>query len=1048
MSDSEDPKAEGSIGWMARNSIAANLLMIVLLGGGLFFAVNMQKEVFPEYTLDVVTVSVGYPGAAPSEVEQGILLPVEEAVQGVDGIKQMNSQAREGRGWVTVELVAGADRMKVFQDIDQAVNRIRTFPEDIDQLDVNLRTSQRQVLRLSLYGDVEYWTLRQLGERLRDQLRANEAISQVQLNRVLPYETQVEISRDTLREYDLTLNQVARIIRSSSEDVAAGSVETASGEIALRMKERKQFSDEFGQIEVVSGDSGEAVTLGEIAKITDGFEDGGFVSQFNGKPAIQIGVYRIGDQSPLEIARAVEDEMAAFEMGLPPGVEWRISSNDAEDFRQRVGLVVENGLLAILIVMTILSLFLELRLAFWVMMGMVISFFGGILFLPMVDVSINMITLFGFLIVLGIVVDDAIVVGENVYEHRQQGKGAMESAIKGTKQVAGPVIFSILSNIVAFIPLMMLPGEMGKFWGPLPVVVIIVLAVSLFEALYILPAHLGHRKRLGNTRTGISKFCHDKQRVFANAFDRVVDTKYRTLLRKALKYRYVTFVSAVSLLVVSLNYSQSAHMGMIYMPEVAAHEIEAGIRLPVGVTPDKAAEVAQTVTDATIRMVEEHGLHTTVAGVSTNVRRGSFVDCEIVMLPPDVAELNANQIIELWRDNIGDLPGISQIKFEAEAGPGGARDGIRIDLSHTDNDVLEKVTQSLVATAESYANTRDVNDNFNRGQTQFDFTLRPEGAAMGFTPELVGQELRSSFYGALALRMMRGTNEVEVRVKLPAEERKEIFHLENMIIQSPSGVEVPFMEVVDLDQAGAFATINRVDGLRRISVSMDAEAKRSASQLIKEFDEVVLPALRADYPGLTWSFRGQNAEMQEATESLKVGFLFAIFVIYALLAVAFHSYVQPFVVLIAIPFGAIGAIMGHMMLGYDLSIVSIMGLIALSGVVVNDSLIMVDYTNNLRKKHPVAKAVEMAGVRRFRPIFLTTLTTFGGLAPIIFEKSMQTQYLIPMAISLGFGIVFSTAIILLLVPSLYLILEDVKGLFAKKKSAEGKIALPRTASKV
>ncbi|MEM7672262.1 MAG: efflux RND transporter permease subunit, partial [Verrucomicrobiota bacterium] len=346
---------------------------------------------------------------------------------------------------------------------------------------------------------------------------------------------------------------------------------------------------------------------------------------------------------------------------------------------------------------------------------------------------------------------------------------------------------------------------------------------------------------------------------------------------------------------------------------------------------------------------------------------------------------------------------------------------------------LEKATIALVAAAESYENTRDVNDNFNRGKTQFDFTLRPEGTAMGFTPEYVGRELRSSFFGALALRMMRGTNEVEVRVKLPAEERKEIYHLENMIITSPDGIEVPLMEVVDLNSTEAFATINRRDGLRRISVSMDADPKRTASQLIKEFDQVVLPAIRADYPGLTWSFEGQNADMREATSTLWIGFSFALFVIYALLAIAFRSYVQPFVVLVAIPFGIIGAIIGHIILGYDLSLISIMGVIALSGVVVNDSLIMVDYANNLRKKHSIWRAVEMAGVRRFRPIFLTTLTTFGGLAPMIFEKSMQAQYLIPMAISLGFGIVFSTGIILLLVPCLYMILEDIKALKVSSK---------------
>ena len=1029
MSALQGKPGEGTIGWMARNSIAANLAMVILLVGGLFFAANMQKEVFPEFELDIVTVNVGYPGAAPSDVEQGILLSVEEAIEGVDGIREITSSAREGRGSVTVELVSGADRMKVFQDIDQAVNRIRTFPDDIDEPDVELRSRQQEVMQLVLYGPVAAWTLRKLGERLRDQLRANDKITQVSLGRTLDYVTHVEISRDRQREYGLTLSDVARIIQASSEDIAAGTVETGSGEILLRMNERKQFAEEFGGIEIIPSEFGSSITLADIAMIRDGFEEAGYPSRFNAQPSIQIEVYRVGDQSPLEIAEAVEKEMAAFETSLPPGVHWRIDSNDAEEFRRRQGLVAENGLMAVAIVLFILALFLGLRLAFWVMMGMVISFFGGILFIPMVDISLNMITLFGILIVLGIVVDDAVVIGENIYEYRQQDEDALPAAIRGAKEIAGPVIFSILTNIVAFIPLMMIPGETGKFWYPLPVVVVIILAVSLFEALYILPCHLGHQKRVRDSRRGVNLFFHEQQQKFANAFNSFVNTKYRWFLDKALKFRYVTLTTAVALFAIAMNYSTSAHMGMILMPEVAADEIEAGVRLPVGVTPDKAAEVANNVTEATLRMFEEHGLETTAEGVKTNVRGGSFVDVEIVMLPPDVAELTANEVIDLWREEIGDLPGVTQITFETESGPGGWRQDISIDLSHNNIEVLAKATKALVAIAESYNNTRDVSDNYRHGKKQLDFRLRPEGRAFGLTPEYVGEQLRASFYGALAIRLLRGTNEVEVRVKLPKEERKDIYHLEDLIIQTPDGSEVPLLEVVDMQPSEAFTSINRRNGRRIVNVSMDVEPKRAVTQVIRKLNEVELPALRADYPGLTWSFEGSDAEMRRATNKLWVGYGFALSAIYALLAIAFRSYLQPLIVLSAIPFGIIGAVIGHILLGYDISLISLMGVIALSGVVVNDSLIMVHFANNKRKDTSAYDAIIQAGLRRFRPIFLTTATTFGGLTPIILETSLQAQYLIPMAISLGFGIVFSTAIILVLVPALYLILEDIKGVF-------------------
>lgn len=1032
MSKDEDQHApktgEGVIGWMARNSIAANLLMVILLVGGIWTAVNIQKEVFPEFQLDIVTVNVGYPGAAPAEVEQGILLPVEETVRGVDGIKEITSTAREGSGSVSIELVPGTDRMRAFQDIDQAVNRIRTFPDDIDEPEVSLQTRQREVLEVVLYGDVNIWTLRQLAERLRERMLSDPRITQIELGRSADFVTHVEIPRAKLREYNLTLNDVAQIIGDSSDDVAAGVVETSTGEILLRMKERKQWADQYANIEIIASDDGASVRLSDIATIEDGFEEGSFHSQFNQVPSTEINIYRIGDQSPLTIAEAVEEIMADFETTLPPGVSWRIDSNSAEEFRQRLSLLMENGVMAMIIVLTILAIFLEFRLAFWVMMGMTMSFVGGIMFLPMVDVSINMVSMFAFLIVLGIVVDDAIVVGENIYEYRQQGMDLMTAAVRGAKDIAGPVVFSIITNVVAFIPLLFIPGETGLFWWPLPVVVIIVLLVSLFEALYILPSHLGHAKKGGGGGNKVGQKLHGYQQCFSKGFSRFVDKHYRRFLDMCLRNRYVTITAALALFFIVGSYATSAHMGMINMPEVSADEIEAGVRLPVGVTPAQAAQVAQEVTDATQRMFDKHNLYEVAEGIKTNVRRGSFVDVEIVMRPPDEHDTTAAEIIELWREEIGDIQGVDQITFEAESGPGGWRKDITVDLSHNDIDMLEKATEAFVEKARSFSNTVDVNDNYNKGKNQIDFNLLPEGRALGLTSEDVGQQIRDAFYGALALRQLRGTNEIEVRVKLPHEERKDLHNLEDLVILTPSGQEVPLLDVVDITYGEAFTTIDRRDGRRVVSVSMNVEPKRTMSQVVEAFNNDVLPQMRADFPGLTWTFEGTQAEMRESTDTLYAGMLLALFIIYALLAVAFGSYVQPLIVLIAIPFGAIGAVIGHMLLGYDLSLISFMGIIALAGVVVNDSLIMVDYANRLRKDMPAFDAIHHAGLRRFRPIFLTTATTAGGLIPIILERSMQAQYLIPMAISLGFGIVFATTIILLLVPCLYMALEDVKGL--------------------
>ena len=1037
MEKPEDKKVrkEGAIAFMARNSIAANLLMIILIGGGIWTMFNIQKEVFPQFQLDYVEVNVVYPGAAPAEVEQGILLPVEEAIRGIQGIKEITSTANEGSGNILIELVAGTDRMQAFQDIDQGVRRIQTFPDDIERPQVNLQARQRDVMEIAIYGESDIWTLRILAERLRNRLLGDPQITQVEIGNVPDYVTHIEIPRHNLRQYNLTLGQVADIVAQSSEDVPAGAVETHSGEILLRMKERKQWAKEFGDITIVSSPSGARVSLQDIATITDGFEETGFHGQFNQSPSVDLSIYRIGDQSPLDIEETVLEIMEDFQ--LPPGVQFRIDSNSAEDYRERLSLLTENGIMAIVIVLVILALFLEYRLAFWVMMGMAISFIGGIIFLPLFGLSINMISMFGFLVVLGIVVDDAIVVGENIHEYRQKGLSAIDAAIAGTKDVSKPVIFSILTTIIAFVPLLFMPGETGKFWWPLPAVVIVILAVSLLEALFILPSHLGHLKE--KKTKGWTARLEKLQESFAKGYERIIDKYYRPLLDLCLKYRYITLSAAIALLLIVGGYGYSDHMGMIMMPEVAADEIEAGVRLPVSTTPEQAARVAEEITESTRRMFEEHNLYEVAEGVKTNVRGQNFIDVEIVMLPPDERDMSARELIALWRDNIGDIAGVDQITFEAERGPGGYQQDISVDLSHADINVLEKASKTFLEQMEAFENTRDLNDNYDKGKIQYDFKLLPEGRNLGLTSNEVGRQVRDAFFGALAMRQLRSTNEIEVRVKLPLEERRDIDNLESFLVRTPTGVEVPLLDVVKVEQREAFTSINRRDGRRVVNVGMDVEPANAVSQVLASVQNEVLPQLRADYPGLTWSFEGSQADMRESTNSLWSGFSMAMLIIYALLAIAFSSYSQPIIVLSAIPFGIVGAVIGHILLGYDLSVVSLMGVIALSGVVVNDSLIMIDYANKQRETSSVYEAIHEAGLRRFRPIMLTTLTTFGGLTPIILETSSQAEYLIPMAISLGFGIVFATSIILVIVPCLYLVLEDVsllikEGRIVKRKA--------------
>jgi len=1019
--------SSGPIDWMARNIVSANLIMAFLLVGGIVMAFFITKEVTPDATLDIVEVRVSYPGASPEEVETGILLPVEEAVRGLEIVEEITSEAEENRGSVNVELTTGTSRERGLQLINQAVAAINTFPDGAEEPDVRLDTQRRDVLELRLMGDTSHWALFQLAEQVRDQLVREGAVTQVEIDRNPQRIIHVEIKQDTLREHGLTLEDVADKIAEASEDVPGGRLETQKGNLAVRVKGRKQWANEFAAIPIIDSPSGEPIRLEDIADVRDGFEETMFFSEFSGVPDVELGVYRVGDQTPTQVARAVEDAMIRMEPQLPAGVTWKITDNRAEEYDQRLSLLLQNGVLGLLLVLVLLGVFLQYRLAMWVTIGMLTSFVGTLIFLPMLGVSINMISMFAFLVALGIVVDDAIVVGENIYEYRERGMKPMDAAIQGVKDVATPVTFGVITNCVAFAPLLFVPGEFGLVWATVPAVVIAVFVISLLEALFILPAHLGHTTKEDDNP--VSRFLHKRQQSFSGWVRGRIQAWYRPVLELAVEHRYITLAAAFALVTATVGYAVSDRMAMILMPRVPSQEFAASARMPSDVTDAEAIRVADQLTAAALKVIEENGGDRLAEGVKSNVY-GTTVSVDVILTRLDPRPITTEKFEELWRAETGPIPAASSLSFEMEGGFGFWRPDVVIHLSHPSIDTLTRASESLVQRLKEYEVTSDVNDSYERGSARLDFTLNERGEALGLTPAELGRQIRNAFQGADAQRFLRGPNEVRVRVKLPDAEQDSEHHIENLMLRTPSGADVPLSEVANVTAGSTFQSIQRRQGNRVVTVDMDVTPSSELSRMLSTIRTEVMPQLQADFPGLIWSFEGRQAEMRESITALVAGLGMALLAIYALIAMPFQNYIQPIIVMGAVPFGAFGAILGHILLGHNLSVLSLMGMVGLAGVMVNDSLIMVDYANRLRRNDdlPAREAIILAGVRRFRPIMLTTLTTFGGLAPIIFETSRQAQFLIPMAISLAFGILFATPVILLVIPCLYTAVADLGAL--------------------
>jgi len=1045
--DASSPPEEkrGPIAWMAGHSVAANLIMLLCLVGGFIALRSIKQEVFPEITIDAVRISVAYPGSSPEEIEEGMILAVEEAVRGLEGVYEVNSVAREGSGRITVELLTGADIQKVVQDIKSEIDRIRTFPDDAEDPEVSAVGHKREVLSVMVYGEVEDLVLNAIAEQIRDQFLHDPGITQVDIESVPSLEIGIHIPQENLRRYGITLSDIAGRLRSASLDIPGGGIKTESGEILVRLKERRNWGRQFKKLPVISTPDGGQVLLEQIAEIRDGFEETERYTQYNGLPAVEVEVFRVGDQTPIQVADAVRRQLAKIESNLPPGVKVTIERDRSEVFMQRVNLLLKNGAIGLALVLILLGLFLEARVAFWVMMGIPISFMGSFLILPAADMTVNMMTLFAYIISLGIVVDDAVIVGENVYRYRQEGLSVLQASIRGAREVAMPVTFSILTNIVTFLPIYFIPGTMGNIFKMIPVVVIIVFIISLGESLFILPAHLGHQRK--PRRWGPFAWLHDRQQAFSRGFRRFVRNVYGPFIKWVLfeRHRYFTIAIALSLLGIMLSYPLSGRMGLGLFPAAESDYSQATVLLPFGAPVEKTEAVMKRVFAGARKVVAECGREELVEGILSDVGRGGshMGRMRVLLADADVRDeiMSTGEFTDRWREAVGEIAGVEYMKFASDVGgPGGRRRAITLELSHRDIGVLERASAELAEKLKTYPRVKDVDDGFQPGKAQLDFKIKPEGKSLGLTASEVARQVRGALYGTEVVRQQRGRNEIKIMVRLPSSERASEQTINEFMVRTPAGTFVPLMEIATVERGRAYTAINRRNGRRVVRVSADVTPRSKIDEVLAGVQADDLPDLLARFEGLQYSFQGHRADMRESMGALKVSFVFALMAIYALLAIPFRSYTKPFVVMASIPFGVVGAILGHLIMGYDLALPSLFGIVALSGVVVNDSLIMIDFAIRREGAGLLPRsAIHEAAMQRFRPVLLTTLTTFGGLAPMIFETSRQARFLIPMAISLGFGILFATFITLILVPCFYLVVADLKAL----SSLGASVAVPK-----
>ena len=1038
------------IAWFARNGVAANLLMFLIIAMGIYSVKNrIPLEVFPSFELDVVTVQFIYRGATPEESEEGVVLRVEEAIHDIEGIKEIRATAGEGNARVTIEVESGYDPRALLDDIKNKVDAISTFPAEVERPIYSLAQHRREVISVVIAGDTSELALRQLGERVRDDLTALPGISQVELTAVRDYEVSVSLTPNALESYGLTLNQVAEAIRRSSLDLSAGEVRTNSGDFLVRTRGQAYTQKDFEKVVILSRPDGTHLTLADIATVQDGFEETPLAPSFNGRPAVLIEVFRVGDQNSIDIADGVKAYVDKAQAWLPEGMEMAYWRDDSRIVKARLSTLSRSALQGGILIFFLLALFLRMSVAIWVCIGIPISFMGALIVMPEMGATINIVSLFAFIVVLGIVVDDAIVTGENIYSHLQHEKDSTMAAIRGTQEVSIPVTFGVLTTAAAFLPLFFVEGVRGQIFAQIPIVAISALLFSLIESKLILPSHMKHIRAYHDDPEKHGWLVRNQQR-FANGFERLIIERYQPVLKSALNQRYITWALFASALILSIAIIASGQLRFVFFPRVQSETARASLTMNPG-TPfeqtqgeiHRMTEAAQALQAKYIDPVTEESIIINILGTTgeggfgqgrgANIGRVMF---EIVSPEKRSLKITSSELVSEWREMIGSIAGAQELTYRAEIGRGGSP--LEVRLKGTDMDRLTSIANQVQARMGEYTGVFDVATSVGNGKQQIELRLKPEAELLGITLEQLARQVRGGFFGVEAQRIQRGREDVRVMVRYPEEERNSLADLEQMRIRSPAGAEVPLSEVAYVSFGRSDDSILRIDRRRVVNISADVDKQNADIEVIKADLLNYVKTLVAPFPGLDAELSGEAEEQRDSFDSLRLGAMFVLFVIYALLAIPFKSYGQPLIVMSVIPFGLVGAVIGHLLLGKDLSLISFMGMLALTGVVVNDSLVLVDYVNKRRAEGmPLFEAVSTAGAARFRAVMLTSLTTFAGLMPLIFEQTTQAQFLIPMAVSLGFGILFATFITLVLIPVNYMILEDIKRVFGMGEDESG-----------
>lgn len=1022
------------IAWFARNHVAANLLMVTLLVVGLLsLSKRIPLEVFPTLDPQQINVSIALRGATPEDVEQSISILVEEAVQDLEGIEQITSRSAEDSATIGIEVDPDYDPRELLADIKSRVDAINNFPADAEKPVINLVAQRREVISVAIAGPYPEKEIRQLAEQVRDDLLHTGGITQVELDSVRPYEISIEISEERLRQYGISLLQVAETIANNAQDLSAGNIKAEGGEILIRSKGKAYNKQEFDNIVLLTQSDGSIVQVKDLAQVSDGFEENPLRSRFNGKMAAFVDIYRVGEQSAIDIADSVIAYVESRQSTLPQGVILTTWRDRSKIVKKRLQTLTYNALQGGTLVLLLLTLFLRPSIAFWVFIGIPVSFMGAFFAMPFFGVTLNVFSLFAFLVVLGIVVDDAIVTGENVYKHLRHAESGLQAAIDGTEEVAIPVTYGVLTTIAAFLPLAFIEGTRGLLFAQIPVVVIPILLFSLIESKFVLPAHLKYVRLRSSVdaKNWLERF----QESFADGFEQLVLKYYKPLLRVALNNGLSTLILLTGVLLLMLALIFTGWTRFTFFPRVQSELAVATLSMPIGTPFEVTDRYIQQITDAAFSLKRKHSADgggdvilniqsTTGTGGRSSGSHTGKVMFEIVPPEERQSRITSSDLVIEWREMIGAIAGAESLTFKAEIG----RVSDPIDVQFTGNDftILAEVAEKLKAQLRHYPAVFDIEDSFSDGKEELQVELKEEAHALGFTRSQVLNQIRHAFYGFQVQRIQRGRDDVRVMVRYPLAERRSIANLADQRISNNSGQSVPLSQVVELKPGKSPTSIIRIDRYRTVKVTADIDKNKANMTLIQSELEQFLQQLLLQYPSVSYEFGGETKEQQESFGSMGIGLLVLLFVIYALLAIPFKSYLQPFIVMSIIPFGAIGALGGHWIMNMDLTMLSMLGMMALVGVVVNDSLVLVDFINKNQRHLGLKEAILNAGVARFRPIMLTSLTTFIGIMPLLFEQSTQAQFLIPMAVSLGFGVLFATFITLLLVPVNYLLLENAR----------------------